>query len=501
MLNTVRPSDVIPEVYREYKEIVHDGIFFMLIRLAPNRLSSIITEQLEMPQSSSKEERLVRFAKNMPTLHKLGQMIARNQNIAPSFRKWLIGLENSVGKTDIAQIRQIIISELGNNISEFSIEIKHEILSEASVGTVVEFQWKDPDTGISSKGVFKVLRPGVRENLSEELELLDQLACFFNERRHLYPLKDFRFKETFKDIRDALIVETDLGNEQTHLKEAYSIYAKNTELFIPKILPFSTKNVTGMEFAEGTKVTDALMSGAAKISCAVGLFKAVLWNPLFSREEKSLFHGDPHAGNIYSLEPEHGKVKTTLLDWSLTGVLSKLHRANILRLMLGVISCDKETMCEAIVNLSEDIKDKTFFKKAALMVSGISESSEYARRRLIGKVFYFIDQTAVRGIRFSTDLLFFRKAMFTLEGVLKDIDPEFDTDICVSKLLKELLLEEMPKRWAYLLFPQSDHPDNYKSLMSNTDLHILALRLWSNLLRKFYLPYRKYKNDAQMAGI
>lgn len=499
MLNAICPSDVIPDVYGEYRKIVQDGIFFMLTRLAPSRLSAMITEQLGMPENSSKEERLICFAQRMPTIHKLGQMIARNRHIEPNFRKWLIRLENGTGRTDIAHVRQIVLSELGNKIAEFSIVIESEILSEASVGTVVAFRWKHPRTG-DAKGVFKVLRPGIREYLNEELGLLEQLAVFFNERRDHYPVGEFRFEEIFKDIRDALSVEINLCEEQAHLKDAYAMYAHNSELCVPRILPFSTRNVTAMEFAQGTKVTDADMSSTGKASCAFGLFKAILWNPLFSQEEKSLFHGDPHAGNIYALEPEQGKVKTTLLDWSLAGVLSKVQRTNMLRLMLGILACDTETICEAIANLSEDIKDKAFFQKASLIISAILHSSEYAGRRLIDKAFYFIDQTAVRGIRFSSNLLFFRKAMFTLEGVLAEIDPEFDTDISIFRLLKELCSEELPKRWAYLLFPQSDRPDHYKSLMSNADLHALAVRLWTNLLRKFYCPYQE-KEYVQLAGI
>ncbi|NJL58682.1 MAG: hypothetical protein HC887_02570 [Desulfobacteraceae bacterium] len=143
---------------------------------------------------------------------------------------------------------------------------------------------------------------------------------------------------------------------------------------------------------------------------------------------------------------------------------------------------------------------KRFFQKAAHIISAILHSSEYTSRKIIDKAFYFIDQAAVRGIRFSSNLLFFRKAIFTLEGVLAEIDPEFDTDISIFRLLKELCSEELPKRWAYLLFPQSDRPDHYKSLMSNADLHALAVRLWTNLLRKFYCPYQE-KEYVQLAGI
>jgi ubiquinone biosynthesis protein len=499
ILKAVQPSDIIPEIYGGYRQIVYDGVCFLLSHISLSRLISLSADQLQLPDSASHQERLIRLAGQIPTLHKLGQIIARNQNIDISFKSWLITLENGCYGTDIHIIRQMIEAELGELIKTFSIEIEPEILSEASVGTVAAFRWTNPDTGKISRGVFKVIRPGIRESLNEELELLDDMAHFFDVRRNQYPLKNFRFKEIFKDIRDALGEEIDLLGEQAHLKAA-AAYSGKYSPEIPGLLPFSTRNVTAMTYAEGVKVTDADMSRVGKKKCASELFRAVLWNPLFSYEDNTMFHGDPHAGNIHAVETAD-RVKVTLLDWSLVGFLSKSERMNMLRLILGIIIDDKDTICEAIATLSEDRKDHSFFQRRTRIAQSIMKSREYTERRFIEKVFYFIDQMLIKGVCFSANLVFFRKAMFTLDGVLKELDPKFDADICVLNLLKDVVMEELPRRCAYLFFPRSDSPEHYKSLMSNTDLQILFMRLWTNLLRNIYLPYQRYDNYAELAGI
>lgn len=497
ILNAVQPADIIPDIYGEYRQIVHDGVCFLLSHLSLPRLISLSADQLRLPDSTSHQERLIRLAGQIPTLHKLGQIIARNRNIDISFKSWLITLENGCYGTDMNIIRQMIESELGEHIGAFSIEIEPEILSEASVGTVAAFRWTDPGTGKISRGAFKVIRPGIRESLNEELELLDELACFFEERRNRYPLKRFRFREIFQDIRDALREEIDLPGEQAHLKAASDMYSGKYFPEIPRLLPFSTNNVTAMTYADGKKITDAAMSRRGRKKCASELFRAVLWNPLFSYEDKTMFHGDPHAGNIHAAEMPD-RVKITLLDWSLVGFLSKSERMNMLKLMLGILVDDNDTICEAIANLSEDGKDASFLKPRVRI---IVTSRKYAECRFIEKAFYFIDQMLVKGFRFSSDLVFFRKAMFTLDGVLKELDPEFDADICIFALLKDVVMEELPRRCAYLFFPRSDSPEHYKSLMSNTDLQILFMRLWTNLLRNIYLPYQRYDTYAELAGI
>ncbi len=508
LIRITGPAEVIPDAYAEFRQIVSDGIRFLLSGLSLSRLAELVRDQMLLKDSVTAEERLIVFARRIPSLHKLGQIIARNRNVAPCFRKWLICLENDTQGSDIAIVRDKIAVEISDAVNTFSIKIADKILAEASVGTVIEFTWLNPDTGNSASGVFKILRPGIKEYMAEELNLLDELAVFFDTHRHRYSLKDFTFIETFGDIRDALVRETDLSGEQANLRKAFHFYGNDPQTRIPRELPFSTENLTAMEFMDGCKITDALLPHAEKRILAQNLFRAVVSSPLFSYEERTFFHGDPHAGNIYAYEGENEEsVSIALLDWSQAGHLSKIQRINMLRLAKGVIMENESLICEAIAKLSEfhagdtsgkirNIVSKAGFKPALHtdsaessgkirdIVRNIVSGKEYKNSGLVRKTFLIIDQSTVRGIRFPGDLLLFRKAFFTLEGVIYDIDPTFDMEEYVIWLLGKLFIEELPKRWFCLMFPHTDHADQYKIPLSNADIRKLADYLFIKGLKK-----------------
>lgn len=472
------PSRVIPDVYDDYRLIVHDGILFFLSHIAIDRLVGIVISQLTLSPTACPAERLLDLAKKCPTLHKLGQLIARNQNIDARARKWLVHLENGIYDTDPGTILPFVEKHLHQETGEFSIQFGEDILSEASVGAVCPFKWREPGAGISRKGVFKVLKPGIRSHLKEELKILSDLAAFFENHRHRYPLNDFKFVDIFQDIQQALSEEINLLGEQSHLWEAYQFYKDVDDVRIPKIVPFSDRNVTAMEYMDGVKITDADMTPAERSACARRLLNAVILKPLFSRADDAIFHGDPHAGNILTTRDENvGAVAISLIDWSLAGHLPKPRRIRLVRLIHSVVKEDVAQICRSIVALAARTGqvDPTETDRLTGIVSGLVHEKEYAHFNLLKKAFWLVDQATRHGVVFPRDLLLFRKTLFTLEGIINELDPAFDIDGFMMKYLVVLILGEFPKRLGYLIFPITDTPENYQSLLSNKDLQLLFL--------------------------
>jgi ubiquinone biosynthesis protein len=480
--------DAVPDIYSHYRPLVRDGIFFLLSRISSERLIKLVVHQLLMRENATGEERLIELAGQMPTLHKLGQTIARNRNVDPSLRRWLIRLENGLHGTDITEIYGKIRQELDHCIEKHSIKIDDEILSEASVGVVIPFTSSDSHTGETTSGVLKVLKPRVKEHLAEELIILDELALYFDKNRQHYSLKDFRFIETFRDVKEALQKEVDLLTEQSNLKKAFAFYIGDRYVKIPRLLSFSTRNTTAMELIQGRKITDANISSANKRMCARLLFKALIVDPIFSHDEYSLFHGDPHAGNIYVLEGEEKEEdpQVAFLDWSMAGFLSKKQRIRIVRLIFSVIVKDKESIYNIIEEISKDNlgKETRLSERIRELIHDVVNSIDYANSQIVKVAFLLIDQMAIHGIRFPKNLLLFRKAIFTLEGVLHDLDPAFDMDSYMTKNLGELFIEELPKRWICHYFPLLDSPEHYRTLISNADLGTLVNHLFTESLKR-----------------
>ncbi len=470
IISELKLCDVIPEVHREYRPIVYDGVLFLLSNLSWKRFIQLVVRQLLLGEEIPPEQRLIELARELPTLHKLGQIIARNRDVEFRFRKWLILLENDTSDADAQPFLKTILEETGN---ASIIVTGDKILAEASVAAVVPFKWQAPDTGECYDGVFKLLKPHVKEHLHEEMALLDALAHYYDKNREIYLLKDFRFIETFRNVKESIMKEIHLAGEQANLKEAHTFYSENPFTKIPDLYPFSTKNMTAMERIRGVKITDTTLSKEQKERLAKRLFITIVIQPLFSLNEVTIFHGDPHGGNIFAIPGKNGEPVIALLDWSLAGKLTRTGRSNILRLSLSVLTGDKEQIYQILAALSEDnLGDSSELSKRSrqCIYEFFNDDSNRMPGQLMKRTFLLVDSIAKEGINFPADLLLLRKSIFTLEGLLYELDQAFDMDRCMFTFLGQILSEEMPLRWFYLWFPLFDSAQHYKSQYSNMEL-------------------------------
>jgi ubiquinone biosynthesis protein len=486
IVERTQPQQAIPELYGHYRAVVRDGIEFFLSQVGRHRLMELVACQLKLDPAADTQERLLELAKRFPTLHKLGQIIARNPNIDPVVKKWLIHLENGCYGTPLDGIMERIGRQLGRFDNRDRVQVQPAILSEASVGAVIAFDWNQPSPQNRIEGVFKILKPGTRMHLEEELLILEKTAAFFEENRHHYPLKDFKFLDVFKEVREMLVKEIDLAAEQANLVEAARFYRDMESIQIPQLFPFSTDTMTAMAYLNGPKITDAILNQKQRRRCAAVLFEALVCRPLFSRREPSLFHGDPHAGNILAVNDRgSGRLRIGLLDWSLAGRLSKRERVKTVRLIQAVFKKDLSSIRRSIKALAigasmESPQQRQKFRK---LVLSMVRSSGFDRLPLIKRTFALLEQLTFEGFVFPAQLMLFRKAIFTLEGVLFDLWPSFDIDAAVTQYLTALMTQEMPTRLGNLFFPLVDRPENYPSLISNFELQSLMIHQYVAAMR------------------
>ncbi len=506
IVGRTQPEKAVPEVYAPYRPLVRDGIQFFLSRISIQRLQDLIISQLRMDVMSTTQERLLELAKQFPTLHKLGQIIARNKNIDPAVKKWLVHLEHGNYGTSPHTLLKHIHRHLRNEAQADSVRVDEAILAEASVGAVFRFQWHDPNSKDVTQHVFKVLKPKVKEHLKQELTILEKVAVFFEKNRHRYALKDFKFTNVFQDIRQTLTEEINLAAEQVHLGNASRFYDDMESIRIPRLVPFCNETMTAMEFIDGPNIANAELSADERVRCARLLFKAIICKPLFSTRDQAIFHGDPHAGNILAVsDGQDPGIKVALLDWSLSDHLAKGERVRIIRLMQSVLEGGAYQISHAICDLSNPDQEPASECMSQLqlrrIVAELIHSKDYTGFTLIKKAFWLLDQISCHGVVFQSNLLFFRKTIFTLEGVLNDLDPLFDMDAYMAKYLGALVIKELPKRLGSTLLLQADNPENYQSLLSNKDLQVLLFNQYIEYLRQNTDPFvRLFEKQTEIMG-
>lgn len=191
---------------------------------------------------------------------------------------------------------------------------------------------------------------------------------------------------------------------------------------MPHLIPeLSTATITALTYESGKKVTEVSMdSGRHREKVAERLAQALLVVPALSREKDAIFHADPHAGNLL-YDKRRGEL--VILDWALTGQLAREQRRNVLLLILMMALRDEDGIITAIDDLCQ------------LRATGSREEAQIIRRhveRMLDELpltklpgpmdaMRLLDDIALEGMRFPAALLMFRKASFTLEGIVEDI--------------------------------------------------------------------------------
>ena len=413
---------LVPEVHRQWRPLVREAMLFVVSELSASRLAPKIVEQVAMAPDAPPGERLLRFIAKVPGLQKIGQVLARNRNLNPRLRRALIQLENGISDVSIDEIREIIHRELPSQMETYQIKLKPAILSEASVSAVVGFTWRNPETRRRERGVFKVLKPHIPSCYAEDMQILAQLARHLARKQRAEGTRLGRLAETLTEIRLLLEREVDFPREQATLAGALSEYREIRGVRIPRLIPLlSTSTITALTFESGKKVTEVHIRPAKqRVRVAERLTEALLAVPAFSRNKDSIFHADPHAGNVLY---DKRRNELVILDWALTERLTREQRRKVVMLVLMMILRDADGISKAIEELcqlrgaGEGEEVQTIRKHVEHLLDDLPLT------QLPGPMdaMRLLDEIALEGIKFPAALLMFRKASFTLEGVVENI--------------------------------------------------------------------------------
>ncbi len=204
---------LLPDQYARFARPVKEGLTVFLAGLPDAFQSEILLQQAALAPSATLSERLRRLAQSCPALHKLGQVLARDQRLAPELRLHLRELE-SLPPTVPLDVIQHELSEGLGSLDLLGIALRPPAIAEASVAVVVPFDMLGNPT---RQGVFKILKPGIEERLNLELELLGQVGSHLDERCAELNIPHLDYRDSFDQVASKLVGEVQLDQEQQHL--------------------------------------------------------------------------------------------------------------------------------------------------------------------------------------------------------------------------------------------------------------------------------------------
>lgn len=448
-----------PAKFARFARPVKDALIVFLNGLPAERQAEIVEVQMALPLGATISQRLAAFARCCPVLQKLAQILARDQRLALELREHLRELESAPPTVPLAVIERTLRDELGP-LERRGIVLVPPAIAEASVAVVIPFRQEavagPPD------GVFKVLKPGVVDKLNFELQLMDDIGRYLDERCEQLGIPQLDYQESFQQVRDKLSHEIHLDQEQRHFEEAATFYANDPDIQIPKLFDHCTPRVTAMQRVSGGKVTDHSLNGSKQRRRLAQLVaKALIAQPIFSMAKQSMFHSDPHAGNLFLTADN----RLAILDWSLVGRLSESQRIAIVQILLGAVTLDDRRIVDELAGLSQ----RTEIDRRGLALV-VQDRLRMVRRGAFPGFTWLVgllDESFEKGrLRVAADMMLFRKSLHTLQGVVAEIGAGQGVidDVLFRQFLRHFALE-WPKRWVAL-------PDSreFATRLSNLDI-------------------------------
>ena len=275
-----------------------------------------------------------------PVYIKLGQWLSSRADILPQpYLEELSKLQDSVPPAPFEQVKPIIEKDLGPIDEKFD-EIDPNSISGASLGQV----YRGSISG--QQIVIKVKRPGIEKIVAEDLAVLKKILPL--ALRFVDPNLRYSAKAMLSQFIETIHEEMDYKIESENLKKIKKDMEQVDKVVVPSVYDdFSSKNVLTMEYLPGIKVTNVQAldeKGIDREQLVIDVHK-VFFTMLLKH---SIFHADPHPGNISVTDDG----KLILYDYGMVGRINNETRFKLIRLYLALVEKNPSRVVNAMNDLS-----------------------------------------------------------------------------------------------------------------------------------------------------
>jgi len=321
----------------------------VLVKLLPSILA-LRKDRREWVKQKGKNIDLEKYRKNArkvlntfislgPVYIKLGQWLSSRADILPQpYMEELSKLQDDVPAAPFDQVKPIIEKDLGNIDKKFE-SIDQQPLSGASLGQVYRAKIHGQDV------VIKIKRPGIEKIVEQDLKVLKKILPV--AMKFVDPNLGFSARAMLEQFIETIHEELNYKMESSNLKSIKKNMGGYDNIIIPSVYDdYSTENVLTLEYIPGIKVTNIEALDGKKIDrqkLVIDVHKAFFTMLL----RHSIFHADPHPGNISITDDG----KLILYDFGMVGRLDNKTRMHLIRLYLALIEKDPPRTVNAMNDL------------------------------------------------------------------------------------------------------------------------------------------------------
>ena len=352
-----------------------------------------------------------------PTFIKLGQILATRVDLfSPEWIAEFEKLQSHAPVVAFEEIYQQMAEDLGCAPEEVFVDLNSEPLAAASIAQVHQARLDD-----GTEVIVKVRRPGIRPIIEADLRLLARLAEIAEaEAPDLQRLKP---REVVRQFTLSLRRELDLATECRHAERIARNFSQHPEIVIPKVYwPWCSERMNVQEYIKGIPGSDLEAVKQAGLDTKIlarhgsqAVLKMIL--------EDGFFHADPHQGNIFYLEEN----RIVFIDFGMVGRLPEHRRNQVVNLLQGLVKQDAQDVIEVLLGWAGEAQFDV--DALTLEIEGFVDHYHGVPLKDINLSAMLTELTTLlreHAINLPPDLALLIKTFVTLEGLGRQLDPDFD---------------------------------------------------------------------------
>jgi len=392
------------------------------------------TTRIDLRKASTYEKIRMAIEELGPTFVKFGQIMSNRPDIFPeAFIKELEKLQKNVAPFPFEMANKIIEEELCDQKEECFLEIDPIPLASASIAQVHRATLKSGE-----KVVLKIQRPNITKLIETDIEIMQFLSRKI--QRQLPELSGIDAPAIIQEFKTTIKRELDFNQEISHIERFQHNFQNDKNIYIPKIYKhLCSKNLITIEYINGYTINElftSLNNGIDPKVIAKNGANFIL-KQIFSF---GFFHADPHPGNILVLPDS----RICFIDFGMTGTLPKKFRSYLADMILAFVSQDATMIVKVLKKFTIDTSDFNS-EELELRVGEIIEEFTYIPLNKIDSS-ELIQRLLALLVQFRLQLppvvYMLMKALVTIEGVARKLDPDFNISEYVQPFAKKLLEEK-----------------------------------------------------------
>jgi ubiquinone biosynthesis protein len=377
-----------------------------------------------------------------PIFVKFGQVLSTRRDLLPAdVADELAKLQDRVppfrGDIAVAMIEQTFGKPLGEIFGSFDTNP----LAAASIAQVHAATLKS-----GGEVVVKILRPGMREVIDLDLEVLDGLAKLAQE--YWVEARPVRPIEVVREYRKTVTDELDLLREAGNAAQLKRNFAGSSLLYVPEVhWDYCRVNVMVMERIHGVIVSQIEELRARNVDIAKLAENGVeiFFTQVFRH---NFFHADMHPGNIFVQIEDPRNPRYAAVDFGIVGTLQPRDQHYLAENFLAFFDRDYARIAALHIE-SGWVPRGTRVDELESAVRTVCEPifNKPLKEISFAQVLLRLFATARRfDMQVQPQLMLLQKTLFNIEGLGRQLYPELDLWKTAQPVLRAWMRERTSPR-------------------------------------------------------